>query len=479
LKKGLDASESDEKKRLKELSQHEVELEKYQYDLEQAIAKLENLTELSPPADLILYRKRNPDMTKQLQSPGKVVVTDPAFTAGQKNQNEIQFGKMNKCQLTHVKADDETQYTQVRKRAPITQTLPVKSVDKKDTDKIQMALKTNLEELEMLGERNLKSKEELDEKSKHKAKRKVGDKLKASANSPLLPKSVLQQPVKLSEIKPDRKELRHVACLCDGRAYISGSGSGTLLIDRSSSHQDTISTSGEPCGLGVMKDGSLIYAVHDDGAIYRAFLDRQSRILLNKTERLIALCCTRSGEILTCLYSAVVLYGRSSAAVTVTMARYTSNGEEIQQFQLRKYDTTGLSMEKGWSICENVNGDICTSCPFSSEVKVCDKSGNMRFCYDVRCKSRTFGYGWQGRSRMFGVTNHFQPRCLATDSLGHILISDNKDRVVHIISQDGDFIAHLLTQSDGITCPRGIAVDQSNNLWLVDREGVKVYQYLS
>jgi hypothetical protein len=61
------------------------------------------------------------------------------------------------------------------------------------------------------------------------------------------------------------------------------------------------------------------------------------------------------------------------------MACYSGNGEEIHQFQLRKYDTTGSSMEKGWSICENVNDDHCTSFPFRSEVKVCDKSGNMRF----------------------------------------------------------------------------------------------------
>jgi hypothetical protein len=97
------------------------------------------------------------------------------------------------------------------------------------------------------------------------------------------------------------------------------------------------------------------------------------------------------------------------------------------------------------------------------------KSGKMQFRYYERGGIGTF----------CSLVFRFQPIDLITDSLGHILISDNNDRVVHIISQDGDFIAHLLTQSDGISCPRGIAVDQSDNLWLVDREGVKVYQYLS
>jgi hypothetical protein len=472
LNKGLYESDSDEKMRLEELSHHQAELEEYQQNVEQVIEKLENLTESSPPADLILHRKQNPDLVKQLQSPDKVIVTDPTFTAGQiqKTQNETQFGKMTKCHLTRVKADDETQYRQARVRTPATQTLPVKPVDRKDSDKTQVAMKADLKELEMLRETNAKSSEKLDEKRQYKI-----EKVKASANSPSFPKAVLQQPVKLSEMKSDKKELRHVACLGDGRAYISGNGSGIILIDRSSSHQTTITTSGEPSGLGVMKDGSLIYSVLGDGAIYRVFPDGQSGILINKSENLIALCCTRSGEILTCLYTVFF-----SGTIMVTLVRYSGNGNKTQQFQLLKETRlTPLSIERGLSICENVNGDICLGVVAYSEVKVYDKSGSMRFCYDVRCKSRTFGCGWQGRRRIFGVTYHFQPRFLATDSLGHILISGNNDCVVHIISQDGDCIAHLLTQSDGISCPRGIAVDQSDNLWLVDNESVKVYQYLS
>lgn len=70
---------------------------------------------------------------------------------------------------------------------------------------------------------------------------------------------------------------------------------------------------------------------------------------------------------------------------------------------------------------------------------------------------------------------------LATDSLGHILISNPTDHVVHLISQGGDFIAFILTKDDGITCPWGIGVDQSVSLWLTEREmaRVKLYQYLS
>jgi hypothetical protein len=462
LKNGLYESESDEKNRLEELSQHQSELEDYQQKVEQVIEKLENLTESSPPADLILYRKQNPDVVKQLKSPDKVIVADPTFTAGQiqKTQNEIQFGKMTKCQLTRVKADDETKYRQARMGAPATQTLPVKPADKKDTDKIQMAIKADLKELEMIWERNAKSDKKL--KRKKKKNMYMTKKVNASANSRSFVKAVLHQPVKLSEIKPDRKELRHVACLGDGRAYISGSGSGILLIDRSSSHQNTFSTFGEPCGLGVMKDGSLIYAVHDDGAIYQVFPDGQSRTLISTTDSLIALCCTRSGEILTLR---IVLRGLFSVTVMITMVRYSADGKKIQQFQLLQKQNAKL-IEKGWSICENVNGDICACFP-ANEVMVCDKSGNLRFCYDGRSGTR------------FDFTYIFQPCGLATDSQGHILISDNNDRVVHIISQEGNFIAHLLTQSDGISCPRGIDVDQSDNLWLVDDENVNVYRYLA
>ncbi|XP_055999610.1 tripartite motif-containing protein 45-like isoform X1 [Ostrea edulis] len=116
LNEGLDESESDEKKKLEELSQHKAELEEYKQNLEHVIENLEDLTESSPPADLILYRKQNPDVVKHLKFPDTVVTTDPTFTAGQFNKtlNKKQFGQMTKSKLTRGKTDDKTQYTETK-----------------------------------------------------------------------------------------------------------------------------------------------------------------------------------------------------------------------------------------------------------------------------------------------------------------------------------------------------------------------------
>ncbi|XP_056001115.1 E3 ubiquitin-protein ligase TRIM71-like [Ostrea edulis] len=129
LNEALDESKSDKMKNLNKLLQHKAELEEYKQNLEHVIEKLEDLTESSPPADLILYRKQNPDVVKQLKSPDKIVTTDPTFTTGQfdKTRNQKQFGQMTKSQLTQVKADDKIQDTQTKKKdIPDTQKLPVK-----------------------------------------------------------------------------------------------------------------------------------------------------------------------------------------------------------------------------------------------------------------------------------------------------------------------------------------------------------------
>ncbi|XP_056001578.1 uncharacterized protein LOC130048618 [Ostrea edulis] len=212
-----------------------------------------------------------------------------------------------------------------------------------------------------------------------------------------------------------------------------------------------------------MKDGSLIYSVRNHGAIYRVFPNKQATKLVKTRGEPVGLCRTRSGEILVCLFSD---FGNWNARVTVV--RYNCSGEKIQEFKILQCNNY-MSPSK-WPVCENVNGDICTGYIYvfsrSNRVVVYDKSGKFRFHYDGRGGTQKF--------------DHLKPRGLANDSLGHILISDNANNVVHLISQDGDFIAYILTKDDGIACPWGITVDQSDNVWLVEhkRALVKVYQYM-
>ncbi|XP_061195556.1 uncharacterized protein LOC133203787 [Saccostrea echinata] len=396
LKEALQQSEKDESKNLKVISQHKAVAETFEQNLDQLIEMFESLTESSHPADLILYRKQNPDIFKQLKLPDKLNIVMPSFTVGQinKSQNEQQFGKFMTGKVNLIQSIDESSQ-------PI---LPTSSARRKTSTK-----------------------------------------------------RVLERSVKISETKTENRKLSHVSCRDDRSAYISGEGPGILLMDRSWKQLDNISTDREPFSLAVMQDGSLIYSEYGKKVIYRVSLNKQKTTLINTDYNPTGLCCTRSGDILVCM----------GAFNTARVVRYSSSGRKIQEFQT---DQNGESLFiDPWFICENVNEDICVSdCSINSKVVVLNKSGNLRFTYDGNVLART-------------LKDIFDPRGVATNSLGHILIADISNNAVHLISQDGDFIFYILTEYDRISLPRCISVDTSDNLWLVEsgKACVKVYQYLS
>ncbi|XP_061195570.1 E3 ubiquitin-protein ligase TRIM71-like [Saccostrea echinata] len=398
LKEALDESSKDEIEKLMEISQYTAEAERFEQNLDQLIEKFESLTESSHPADLILYRKQYPDTLKRLQFPEKINFTMPSFTIGQinKSQNKHQFGKFTSGHISHLKLGD---------------------------DSLQ---------------------------AKHTS---------GSASVKSSTKKVPGRPVKISETKTQKRALYHVSCGNDRSAYISGEGAGILLIDKSGTQLDNISTDGEPYGLAVMQDRSLIYSDYGNYVIYRQSFNKEKTKLLYTVSGPSGLCCTRSGDILVCMSM-----GLFNAAKVV---KYSSSGSKIQEF---KTDQNGRRLfSDPRFVCENVNDDICVSeLSRNKKVVVLNKSGNLRFTYDGNVLAMT-------------LKDRFSPFGVATDSLGHILIADNDNNAVHLISRDGDFLSFIVTENDGISRPRGISVDTSDNLWLVEEKNacVKVYQYLS
>ncbi|XP_062614897.1 E3 ubiquitin-protein ligase TRIM71-like [Saccostrea cucullata] len=397
LKEALQESEKDERKNREEISQHKAEADKFEQNLDQMIEKFETLTESSHPAELILFRKQNPGIFQQLKLPDKLNIVMPSFTVGQikKSQNEQQFGKFMTGDVKHVKS-------LVKSSQSKRPTLPAK--------------------------RNTSN------------------------------KTVLGRSDKISETKPQKRELYHLSCRDERSAYISGKGPGIQLIDRSGTELDNISTDDQPDGLAVMQDGSLIYSDFFDQVIYRVSLNKQKTKLINTEYYATGLCCTRSGDILVCM--AETLFH------TARVVRYSSSGRKTQEFQT---DQTGESLFMNPKfVCENINDDICVSDWKLCKVVVLNKVGGLRFKYDGNVPSRR-------------LKATFNPRWVATDSLGHILIADRDNDAVHLISQDGNFLSYILTEDDGISRPWGISVDTSDNLWMVeqDKACVKVYQYLS
>jgi sugar lactone lactonase YvrE len=276
--------------------------------------------------------------------------------------------------------------------------------------------------------------------------------------------------VKDSNIKTPLEKLLLVTTTNEVRAYISGNQHGIFVIDRLGNLVHSYNTTGSPSGLAIMADGSLIYSVYEHNAVYRVSptdsTGNQATKLIDTVFEPGGICCSRSGDIL-------VRLGYSANPIVF---RYGSDGKKVQEYQMPEEDKEreiwGQFYESIY-VCENVNGDVCTVYAVVirhyktvRKVIVFKSSGSLHFQYDGSATQRF---------------ESFTPVGLTTDSLGNILISDSDNHAVHLISQDGDFIAYILTKDDEISCPWGITVDASDSLWLVERDNsrVKVFQYLT
>ena len=141
------------------------------------------------------------------------------------------------------------------------------------------------------------------------------------------------------------------------------------------------------------------------------------------------------------------------------VTRYNKAGKEIQNIQR---DNQGQGLYD-WPhyITENINGDICTSDYNKQAVVVVNKSRQHRFSYT-------------------GQGSVFRPMGICTDVLGHILVCDIVSETVHLLDQDGGFLSLILSEQQGIKRPRGVCVDDENNLFVgqLATNTVTVYKYL-
>ena len=87
-----------------------------------------------------------------------------------------------------------------------------------------------------------------------------------------------------------------------------------------------------------------------------------------------------------------------------------------------------------------------------------------------------------GQHRFFytGQGSGFRPYGICTDILGHILVCDYVSNNVHLLDQDGGFLSRILSEQQGIEYPRGVCVDDENNLYVgqLRTNPVTVYKYL-
>ncbi|XP_052691354.1 E3 ubiquitin-protein ligase TRIM37-like [Crassostrea angulata] len=247
-------------------------------------------------------------------------------------------------------------------------------------------------------------------------------------------------------------EVYHISLGKSGRLWVSD-GSGNLVqTDLQGNQLQKIQTSGGSQGYHtVTQDGDLIYT------------DQYNKVINRITpDNTIAECIKIRDWVPVSIHSShingdilVGMWKVGEGKVT----RYNKTGTEIQNIQR---DNKGQKLYKyPLYITENINGDVCVSVRGKHSVVVVDKSGQRRFSYT----------GQGSRILPFGI---------CTDVLGHILVCDINSDTVHLLDQDGQFLSLLLTPQQEVKCPRGVYVDDENNLWVGQRytNKVSVYKYL-
>lgn len=118
------------------------------------------------------------------------------------------------------------------------------------------------------------------------------------------------------------------------------------------------------------------------------------------------------------------------------------------------------------NIVENINKDICFSV-ISSHIKavvLIRSNGDHKFTYQGAGSS---------------ISKPFLPRGLCTNALGHILIADENNRVIHILNKEGGFLSIFGIPSELECIPISLCIDKWNNLCIGCDDGkIRILKYL-
>ncbi|XP_078318960.1 uncharacterized protein LOC144620862 [Crassostrea virginica] len=268
------------------------------------------------------------------------------------------------------------------------------------------------------------------------------------------PQQLLPKPILQFAIDSLSKYTLYVRYFHSNMILQSGTGPEVHVMNENGKCLETIKiTSGidMPTGLAIAEDGTILYTDFSHKRVRRIKADRTIEIFIRTEGKPNGICCTRSGDVIVCLQDCPQAEGKVSW--------FNNAGDKLHDF-------TDTYLKGPTSVYENINCDVCISEESMRKVIVVDKDFIVRFMYDGNVSS--------------GDVTKFTPRDICCDSVGHILIADFSNRLIHMLDEDGRFIRYLLTKEDDLSYPHGICVDAGNRLWIAERysKKIKVYQYL-
>nr|XP_022291270.1 tripartite motif-containing protein 2-like [Crassostrea virginica] len=252
--------------------------------------------------------------------------------------------------------------------------------------------------------------------------------------------------------------LLSVACVGESEAWIYGDNETITRIDIHGAVKDTFTTKCLcwPSGISVTRGRELMYS-DDNSRTLHIVRDGKSETLITTPQGWTpeALCCTKSGDVL------VHVYKGSDPQTKTKVIRY--QGQNIKQEISNDGQENSIFKDVFYSLfmSENNNGDVCVS--YADAVIVVDKTGRVRFRYD----------GTPARKE-----ESFDPRCIVTDALSQIIVTDLNNNCLHILDQNGQFLRCV--DNCGLQEPMGLSVDSEGRLWVgsFGSGEIKVIEYL-
>lgn len=198
----------------------------------------------------------------------------------------------------------------------------------------------------------------------------------------------------------------------------------------------------------VSKTGHLIITFSGSEAVFQETESGLKKIINTHPFKPQGLCSTQEDDVLVSLTN----YAETK------IVRYSLTGEVKQTIQ---YDQEKKPLFKHpLYLEENINKDVCVL-DEREKLRVVDKNGCFRFQYSK-------APGVEVKVKLY--------QDVTCDKLGHILISDELNSFIHLLSMNGQFIKFIFSGEEGIKRPWGLSFDSSGQLWIQD-DGVKVFKY--
>nr|XP_022323129.1 protein wech-like [Crassostrea virginica] len=130
------------------------------------------------------------------------------------------------------------------------------------------------------------------------------------------------------------------------------------------------------------------------------------------------------------------------------VVRYSSTGTVLQEIQ---YDSQCQPLyQYAWYITENVNGDIIVTGFKKRIVIVVDRLGIFRYTYS-------------------GRNNDLNASSVATDSVGHVYVTDCKGDKIHMLDRDGRFLRYIIPEGR-INLPRPVCMIGDGEMIVGERD---------